>query len=115
MGVSTTITPVVTANLDTRPTSTRNRTAPIQPDPLHRDGNPGATITFSEQQQRRAEHHDHGRLARGNYTITVPLGTESNTFTVTPSDAFGQVITGTDRPGVLQLAPRVASRADSTT
>ena len=58
----------------------------------------GRDLTFLDQASGY-DHHDDGR-STGAYSITVPLVTGSNTFTVTTMDAFGQSITGAITPVV---------------
>jgi hypothetical protein len=107
LGVRTTITPVVTANLDpATDTGTPARTTTIQDVRFKGQGTPGATITYSE-----INHHTPDVSTTvdttGNYSVIVPLGPGMNTFKVTSVDGFGQTISGqispvnyTPNPGV---------------
>ena len=93
MGFSTTVSPVISANV-----------APSQmADPTNRVTNqnkvtitgattPGATITYQETGEVPTVAT---ATSQGNYSITVPLLTGKNTFNVTTTDGFGQTITGT--------------------
>jgi hypothetical protein len=97
-GVSTNVTPIVQANYDTShdvPGSNRVSTIPQ----AHFTGTatPGASITFAEVNSR-VPNTTTTADSTGNYSITVPLASGLNTFKVTVTDAFGQVITGTLTP-----------------
>jgi hypothetical protein len=107
LGAKTTISPVVSVNLD-----------PATDGPLHSritnfrtvhftgSTTPGATITFAE-----INNNSPGATAtandKGDYSIMVPLGDDSNTFKVTSTDAFGQTISGQIAPVTYTLHPPV--------
>ena len=102
LGVSTTVTPTISANLD--PASVTTMTARVTTDRVvHFSGSttPGAAVKYAEVaglSQPVATTAD----AKGNYNIYVTLGNGSNTFKVTTLDAFGQSIAGTIAPVVFQ-------------
>jgi hypothetical protein len=99
LGASTTITPVVSANLD--PSSQLG----VQPGLTAKsvvkytgNASPGASITFSNTSSPSAAPVTATADAQGNYAMNVPLVPGSNTFRVTTQDAFGQSISGTISP-----------------
>jgi hypothetical protein len=97
-GVSTNISPIVAANYDTSndvPGTSRVTTSST----AHFTGTatPGASITYSESNGAVPSTTTTADGA-GNYSITVPLALGSNVFTVTSTDAFGQVISGNLNP-----------------
>jgi hypothetical protein len=107
LGISTDISPVVSANLDTSHSVAGNtRSSSIPSAHFTGTATPGSAITFSEVNKRVP---DTGTTAdsHGNYSITVPLASGSNTFQVTAKDSFGQTITGTLSP-VTYIAPAKA-------
>lgn len=98
MGVKTTISPIVAANLD--PSSVNDlgsRVTGIQNVHFTGTATPGATVAYSE-----INHKTPDATAKvdsnGNYSLNVMLGNGSNTFQVTTHDSFGQSISG-------QIAP----------
>jgi hypothetical protein len=106
-GVSTDITPVVSANLD--PTGMLDVSARETRQPTaHFTGTltPGASVKFAEV-NNKVKPVATTADAKGNYTLTVPLALGSNTFHVTTQDAFGQSITGTLAPVNYSTAPAV--------
>ena len=100
-GVSTNVTPIVQANYNTSH-DVPGRTARFQHPlgPLHRDRDPGATITYTEVNDLVPATTTTADCT-GNYSITVPLATGSNTFKVTATDAFGQDHPGDPHAGVV--------------
>ena len=72
---------------------------------------PGATITFLDQ-ATGVTTTTTAAAKTGTYSITVPLATGSNTFTVTTKDAFGQSITGAITPVV--YSPSASNAPTST-
>ncbi|GAC1451740.1 MAG: hypothetical protein NVSMB9_36690 [Isosphaeraceae bacterium] len=98
LGVSTNISPVVSAVLDHADETTPNSRA-VRKDTAHFTGSatPGAAVKFEEigkLTQPVATTAD----AKGNYEIHVPLGEAKNTFKITTVDSFGQSIEGTIPP-----------------
>ncbi len=96
MGVSTTITPVVAANLDpasvTNP-ATRTTTNPTAT--FTGVASPGATITFTNTTYPGVPATSTTASPQGTYSIVTPLSPGSNVFQVQSVDAFGQTISGT--------------------
>jgi hypothetical protein len=97
-GVSTNITPVVSADLDpasVSPAGSRNAIT----NSAHFTGTatPGATITYTNSINNGLSTTTTADNL-GNYSIIVPLAVGANTFTVTSTDAFGQTISGPISP-----------------
>ncbi len=97
-GVKTTISPIVSANLDPATDSDlpdRKTTFST----VHFTGavTPGAKVTFAETTQKTAPVSTTADET-GNYSIMVPLAVGENSFRVTTQDAFGQSITGGIEP-----------------
>jgi hypothetical protein len=94
VGLSTTITPVVSANLNPISDSgVPDRITVYQDVIIDGTAAPGATITFSEIDKKTSDVTTTVG-ADGTYTVTLHLAEGKNTFHVTYVDAFGQVITG---------------------
>jgi hypothetical protein len=105
LGAKTTVAPIVSVNLD-----------PATDGPLHSritnfrtvhftgTATPNAAVTFTE-----ANKNSPGATttsdSTGNYSIMVPLGDGSNTFTVTTKDGFGQSISGAISPVTYSTTP----------
>jgi hypothetical protein len=101
MGVSTDISPDLSSQID--PTSITSTTARETTVPLARftgSGTPGATITYQATDQTTSP-VTATVDATGNYAIMTPLKPGLNTFKVTSVDAFGQTISGTIAPVLL--------------
>lgn len=95
LGVSTTIMPVLSANLDEISDSgTANRETVYQNVVFNGQSSPGATITYTEKDGKTPSVTTTA-ISDGQYQLTVPLAEGSNTFVVTSTDRFGQVISGT--------------------
>jgi hypothetical protein len=98
LGVSTTVSPVISANLNAYTgggvwgNSTVNTTAQYTGSTT-----PNATITYHEANGLVPDNTTTAD-GSGNYTITVPLARGSNTFQVSSTDGFGQTITGSIQP-----------------
>jgi Dockerin type I domain len=99
LGESTAVEPVVSVNLDPASNPALDNTTPYSSVVYEGDATPGATITFLDQASGTTTQTT-AAAKTGAYTITVPLVTGSNTFSVTTMDAFGQSITGTITPVV---------------
>ena len=100
-GVKTTVSPIVSANLDpTTDSDVPDRRTTFST--VHFTGNvtPGATVTFSETTQKTTPVSTTADET-GNYSIMIPLGPGVNSFRVTTQDAFGQSITGGIEPVTL--------------
>lgn len=92
-GMSTTQSPVVTANLDPAAVVNGVRTTSASSVTLTGVASPGASVSYAEVNAKvptTAVTVDQ----TGNYSIKVPLAVGSNTFQVTTNDAFGQSISG---------------------
>lgn len=97
-GVETTILPVLSANLDPISDSgTANRETVYQHVVFNGQATPGATISFTEKDGKTASVTTTA-ISDGQYQLTVGLAEGSNTFVVTSTDRFGQVISGTIAP-----------------
>jgi Dockerin type I domain len=113
LGVSTTITPDFTANLDPNAQAVANSRITNQAAVTFTgSAAPGATIQYTEQSGKTGTATATAD-ATGNYTITVPLLPGTNTFNASSADAFGQTITGTVQP-VTYTAPPVATTTKTT-
>jgi hypothetical protein len=98
MGVKTTISPVVSANLDQSTNallSTRVSKIPLVK--FLGQASPGATVTFDEASGKNTPVTATAD-SKGNYSAVVNLAPGSNTFNVTTMDGFGQSISGTLAP-----------------
>jgi hypothetical protein len=94
VGLSTTITPVISANLNAISDSgVADRITVYQDVIIDGQGVPGATITFAEVDKKAAP-VTATVGADGNYSVTLHLAEGKNTFHVTYVDPFGQVIAG---------------------
>ncbi len=98
LGVSTTIMPVLSANLDpVSDSGTANRETVYQHAVFNGQASPGATITYTEK-DGKTPGVTTTAIADGRYQLTLTLAEGSNTFVVTSTDRFGQVISGTIAP-----------------
>lgn len=107
LGVSTDITPVVSANLD--PAGILDATQRIsRTNSAKFTGTltPGASVKFEDANQRVPSVSTTAD-DKGNYALTVKLAEGQNTFKVTTVDAFGQTITGTLAPVTYNTSPPV--------
>lgn len=98
-GVKTTISPIVSANLDdsTDPLLKSGRST-TKPDVCFTGtATPGATITFNDAAGLTAPVSTTAD-GKGDYKATVPLAPGPNTFQISTLDSFGQSITGTISP-----------------
>jgi len=105
LGAKTTVSPVITVNLDPATDGPLNsRITNFKTVHFTGTTTPNATVTFSE-----INNNSPGATAKadasGNYSIMVPLGDGSNTFKVTTNDAFGQSISGQIAPVTYTLHP----------
>ena len=119
MGISTTVSPVIAANLDPAGiTDPKNRIANVPSVTVTGTATPGASITYAATglptQTVTAD------ATTGAYTVPLQLLMGPNTYNVTTSDGFKQKITGsiasiTYTPGALPVATTAASTAAATT
>lgn len=94
LGVSTTIMPVLSANLDEISDSgTQDRTTVYQHVVFNGQATPGATITYAEKNGKTPAVSTTA-ISDGRYQLTVTLAEGVNSFVVTSQDKFGQVISG---------------------
>ncbi len=98
LGVSTTVSPVVSVNLDPASDPAADRTTNFST--VHFAGmtTPSASVTFLDQAGGGTTTATAD--STGAYSILVPLVSGSNTFQVTTQDGFGQSISGTITPVV---------------
>jgi hypothetical protein len=95
LGLATTVSPVVSANLDPISDSgVPDRITVFQDVILTGTGTPGATITYSEVDKKTPDVSTTVR-PDGTYDVTARLAEGKNTFHVSYVDPFGQVISGT--------------------
>ncbi len=100
-GAKTTISPVVSANLDPASDSdAADRKTTISTVHFSGEVTPGATVTFTETTQKTAPVSTTADDT-GNYSIMVPLATGDNSFRVSTHDALGQNISGGIAPVTL--------------
>jgi hypothetical protein len=111
LGASTTVSPVVSVNLDPNSDPAGNRTSPYSTVHFAGKTTPGATVTFADQANNNATTMATAD-STGAYDIMVPLVSGSNTFTVTTKDAFGQSISGAISPVV--YSPTSATNTPGT-
>jgi hypothetical protein len=98
LGVKTTLTPVVTSNLDpASDTGVADRVTAATSAHFTGVASGGATITYSEIHQRVPDVSTTA-AADGTYSLTTPLAQGSNQFKVTVSDSSGQKISGVISP-----------------
>jgi hypothetical protein len=99
LGASTAVSPVVSVNLDPASNPAANNIVPFSTVGFAGNATPGATLSFLDQASGVTTTTT-ADADTGDYTITVPLVTGSNTFTVTTHDAFVQSISGAISPVV---------------
>ena len=99
IGVSTAVSPVVSVNLDPASNPELDGTTPYSSVVYEGNATPGASVSFLDQ-ATGVTTTSTAAAKTGVYSITVPLATGSNTFSVTTKDAFGQSITGAITPVV---------------
>lgn len=98
LGVSTSILPDFTANLDaSTDTGAADRITNTPTVKFNGQAAPGASIAFHELTGKSG---DAATIAdsTGKYTVSIPLTEGTNTFQVTSIDAFGQTIKGSIQP-----------------
>ena len=92
LGVSTTVSPVISANVSpSQMVDPQNRITNLNTVTITGAATPSATVAYSETGEVPVS-----TVAdqTGNYSITLPLLTGSNTYNVATTDAFDQKITG---------------------
>ncbi len=116
VGAKTTISPVTGVNLDpASDTGIQDRITDQRVVKFTGTASPDAAISFKE-----LDGNSTGGSATvgpdGNYSVDVPIGDGSNTFSVTTSDAFGQSITGNIAPVYYSTnPPRVVNTVPTQT
>lgn len=108
LGAKTTISPVVSANLDAASdTGIPDRVTSSQDVQFNGIASPDATITYSEMRGLVPDVSTKTD-AQGNYNISVKLSDGPNTFKVTTMDGFGQSISGMIAPVTYSTAVGVS-------
>ncbi len=93
-GVSTTVTPFVTANLDpASDTGAQDRITDLTSVRIQGSGTPGSTLLIEDLSGRNTP-IESVIGADGNYIVTLPLSSGANRYQVTSTDSFGQQIVG---------------------
>lgn len=114
LGVSTTITPSFTANLDPKTDSgLADRITNHSTVTFNGSASPGANILFTEVNNKEPAVSTTATAA-GTYSINIPLTTGTSTFKVTSVDAFGQTIAGSIQPVTYTVAPVPVTLATKT-
>ena len=92
LGIGTTVSPVISANVaPSMMVDPNNRITNLSNVTVTGAATPGATVTYSETGETAVSTTAD---STGNYSINIPLLTGSNTYSVSTSDAFKQVISG---------------------
>ncbi len=92
LGIGTTVSPVISANVaPSMMVDPTNRITNLSSVTVTGAATPGATVTYSETGEPAVTTTAN---ATGNYSINIPLLTGVNSYNVSTSDAFKQVITG---------------------
>jgi hypothetical protein len=118
LNVGTTVSPVISANVaPSEMTDPTNRITNQSSVTITGATTPNASITYQETGEVPVT-ATADKL--GNYTITIPLLTGSNTYNVTTVDAFGQTITGainsiTYEPGAVPVSSTAPAPTATTT
>lgn len=98
LGVKTTVSPIITADIDQTTLTLPNlRTTASLDVHFTGDATPGAAISYAEV-SGKAPVVSTTADANGRYSLVVHLGPGVNTFKVTSVDSFGQTISGTIAP-----------------
>lgn len=99
LGVKTTVSPVVSANLDdsTDPLLKSGRATSKPSVNFNGTATPEASVTFKEVNGNTAPVTTTAD-SKGDYKVTLPLALGPNTFQITTLDSFGQSITGSLSP-----------------
>ena len=120
MGIGTTVSPVISANLDpTGIADPTNRIASVPNVTVTGTATPGATITYSAVNMPTQTVT--ANASTGAYTVPLQLSVGSNTYSVVATDTFKQKITGsiaaiTYTPGAQPVADTASlTAANSTT
>lgn len=115
MGMTTNISPVVSANLDPSSTNgSQTRVTTNQDVKFTGTATPGAAVKYTEVMGLTAPVATTAD-SNGNYTLVIPLGVGSNTFNVSTQDAFGQSINGTIAPVTYVAQPTGTAASGSMT
>jgi hypothetical protein len=114
LGASTTVSPVVSVNLNPAADPNNDRTTAYSTVQFAGLVTPGATVTFANTSNGGATTSTTAD-STGAYNIMVPLASGSNTFTVTTQDGFGQTISGSISPVVYNPnAPTTATTSSTS-
>ncbi|MHC5540751.1 dockerin type I domain-containing protein [Singulisphaera rosea] len=99
MGVGTTVSPVVQANLDPNSVTSPSTRATTNPTATFTGtATPGSTITYTNTSSTTPSVTTTIADPTGNYSIQVGLVLGSNVFSVQSKDSFGQDVNGTLNP-----------------
>ena len=119
MGISTTVSPVISANLDpTGIADPKNRISSVPTVTVTGTATPGATITYSAANMPTQTFT--ANSTTGAYSVPLQLSIGSNTYSVVATDSFKQKITGsiasiTYTPGAVPVTDTAAlTTANST-
>lgn len=108
-GAATVVSPVLTANLDpASDTGDSDRITTASTVRFSGVATPGATVTYKEVAGRTPDFTATSD-ASGNYSMNIDLAVGVNTYRVTSSDGFGQVISGQITPVIRQTPDSAAS------
>jgi hypothetical protein len=107
LGASTKISPVINVNLDPATDGPmHSRITNFNPVRFTGSATPGSTVTFTEI-NKNSPGATGTTDSSGNFSIMVPIGDGSNTFSVSSTDSFGQTISGQISPVTYTLHPPV--------
>jgi hypothetical protein len=113
LGVGTTVSPVISANVTpSQMVDPTNRITNLSQVTITGTATPNSNISYSETGEP-AVNVTAG--STGNYSVTLPLLTGSNTYSVTTTDAFGQTITGAINSITYNPSATVPTTTTSTT
>lgn len=114
IGAGLTITPVVSANLNSSTDSgLQDRITNIQNIIMQGTATPGAKITYTDT-NNTAPITTTTADVNGNYALHIPLAPGDNTFKVSAVDGFGQTISGLIAPVTYSLNAPTAATQGST-
>ena len=112
LGVSTNISPVVTANLDPADqVGNQPRVTNLQTVHFTGQATPGATITYTNTNNTSSSPVVTTADTNGNYSVNVPLVGGNNTISVRSNDSFGQTIQGNLAP--VTYNPQISATSDT--
>lgn len=112
LGVSTNISPVVSAELDPADqVGIQPRVTNLQTAHFTGQATPGATITYTNTNNTSIPPVVTTADTNGNYSVNVPLVPGANTINVKSIDAFGQTIQGNLAP--VTYIPQITATSDT--